>query len=204
MSFWDLFLLFSISTIGFYHLIVGVVGVITGSALVYPMPFTLNRPSLYLLVAWILFLNQVEAALGPLWTQVVGLILLGDIGFETVRPLIAPVITVIGTSAEAVHAAVRESLVQLSFSFKENGPTYVVLDPFAKLRVRFRERLGTAEIRICPYRRKRLLEDIGIRVAKKLDSEEQEGSAPRGYLEFIIVGSVLIGTAFWRLSTLLI
>jgi hypothetical protein len=193
MSFWDLFLLFSISTIGFYHLVVGAVGVITGSALVYPIPFTLNRPSLYLVVAWILFLNQVETALGHVGTQIVGLILVGDVGFETVRPLLAPVITVIG-----------EALSQLSFSCKGNGTTYVVLDPFAKLRVRFRERLGTAEIRIRPYRRKRLLEDIGIRVAKKLDSEEQEGSAPRGYLEFILVGLVLMGTAFWRLSTLLI
>jgi hypothetical protein len=204
MSFWDLFLLFSISTIGFYHLVVGAVGVITGSALVYPIPFTLNRPSLYLVVAWILFLNQVETALGHVGTQIVGLILVGDVGFETVRPLLAPVITVIGTSSEAVHAAIREALSQLSFSCKGNGTTYVVLDPFAKLRVRFRERLGTAEIRIRPYRRKRLLEDIGIRVAKKLDSEEQEGSAPRGYLEFILVGLVLMGTAFWRLSTLLI
>jgi hypothetical protein len=30
MSFWDLFLLFSLYMIGFYHLVVGVVGVVTG------------------------------------------------------------------------------------------------------------------------------------------------------------------------------
>ncbi len=183
---------------------VGLVGVITGSALVYPMPFTLNRPSLYLIMAWIVFVNQAEKALGPLVTQIIGLMLLVDIGLETVRPLISPVVTVIGTSSEAINTSVREALSKLSVSFKENGPNYVILDPFAKLSVRFRQRLGTAEVRIRPYRQKALLEKIGMLLAKKLDSKEEDGAAPRGYLEFIIVGAVLMAGTFWRLSTLLV
>ncbi len=183
----------------------GWVGVISASALVYPMPFTLNRPSLYLIVAWITLLNQFEIVLGPTTTLVVGLALLADIGFETVRPLIAPVITVIGTSSEAINAAVREALSDLSVPFKANCPTYVIREPFAKLNVRFRERLGTAEVRISPYRRKKLLEDIGHRVARKLDSQErQEVRTSRGYIEFIIVGFVLMGAALWRLAVLLL
>jgi hypothetical protein len=126
-------------------------------------------------VLWIVFLNQVEGALGAIVTNVVGLLLLADIAFETVRPLIAPVTTVIGSNTEAINLAVQEALSELSLPFKVAGPTYVVREPFAKLKVRFRERLGTAEIRIKPYRRKRLLEDISIRVAKRLDSEAQEG-----------------------------
>jgi hypothetical protein len=204
MQFWDLFLLFSLYTIGFYHFVVGLVGVITGSALVYAMPYSLNRPSLYLMVAWIVFVNQVENALGPLVTQIIGLMLLADIGFETVRPLIAPVVTVIGTSSEAINMAVRDALSQLSVSFKGTGPNYVILDPFAKLSVRFRQRLGTAEVRIRPYRQKALLEKIGTLLAKELDSKEDSGVAPRGYLEFIIVGAVLMVCTFWRLSTLLV
>jgi len=172
MRFWDLFLLFTLYTIGFYHFVVGLVGVITGSALVYPMPFTLNRPSLYMIAAWTVFVNQIEEALGPLVTQILGLILLVDIGFETVRPLIAPVVTVIGTSSEAINTAVRGALLALPVSFEGNGPTYVIQEPFAKLRVRFRKRLGTAEVRIRPYRRKGLLEDISILLAKELDSKE--------------------------------
>jgi hypothetical protein len=204
MSFWDLFFLFSLYTIGFYHIVVGWVGIVSTSALVYPMPFTLNRPSLYLMVAWIVLLNQVEGALGPIVTNVVSLFLLADIGFETVRPLIAPVITVIGSSTESINLAVREALSELSVPFTGAGTTYVVREPFAKIKVRFRERLGTAEIRIKPYRRKRLLEDISIRVAKRLDSEAQESRGTRGYIEFIIVGFVLVGAVFWRLVVLLV
>jgi hypothetical protein len=204
MSFWDLFFLFSLSTIGLYHLVVGWVGIVSASALVYPMPFTLNRPSLYLMVLWIVFLNQVKGALGPIVTNVVGLFLLADIAFETVRPLIAPVIIVIGSNTEAINLAIRDALSELSLPFKVAGPTYVIREPFAKLKVRFRERLGTAEIRIKPYRRKRLLEDISIRVSKRLDSEAQELRGAGGYIEFIIVGFVLIGAAFWRLAVLLV
>jgi hypothetical protein len=203
MSFWDLFLLFSLYTIGFYHFVVGLVGVITGSALVYPMPFTLHRPSLYLMVAWITFAYKVEEVFGPIWSQIIGFLLLLDIAVETVRPLLGSVITVIGTSPDVVNAAVRESLQGLSVSFKGDGPNYVILDPFAKLKVRFRERLGTAEVRIRPYRRKRLLDALGTLLAKRLDSEEQTGRAPRGYLEFIAVGVVLMGSVFFRLATLL-
>jgi hypothetical protein len=203
MSFWDLFFLFSLYTIGFYHLVVGWVGIISTSALVYPMPFTLNRPSLYLMILWIVFLNQVEEVVGPIVTNVVGLLLLADIAFETVRPLIAPVITVIGSNPEAINLAVREALSELSLPFKAAGPTYVVREPFAKLKVRFREGFGTAEIRIKPYRRKRLLEDISNRVAQRLDSVAQESRGARGYVEFVIVGFVLIGVVFWRLAVLL-
>lgn len=203
MSILDLFFLFSLYTIGFYHLVVGWVGIVSASALVYPMPFTLNRPSLYLMVLWIVFLNQVEGALGPIVTNIVGLFLLGDIVFETVRPLIAPVTTVIGATSEAINLAVREALSELSLPFKAAGSTYVVREPFAKLKVRFREGLGTAEIRIKPYRRKRLLEDISNRVSKRLDSEAQGSKGARGYVEFIIVGFVLVGAAFWRLAFLL-
>jgi len=204
MTFLDLLLLFSVYTIGFYHLVVGWVGIVSASAFVYPMPFTLNRPSLCLMVAWIVFVNQVENAFGALVTQIIGLMLLVDIGYETIRPLIAPVLTVIGTSSEAINTAVREALSQLSVSFKGNGPNFVILDPFAKLTVRFRQRLGTAEVRIRPYRQKALLEKLGTLLAKKLDSKEESGGAHRGYLEFILVGIVLMACTFWRLSTLLV
>lgn len=204
MSFWDLFLLFSLCTIGFYHFVVGVVGVITGTALVYPMPFTLNRPSLYLSVAWITFFNHLERILGPLVTHVVGLILLLDIGYETVRPLIVPVVTIIGSSPEAIHTSLREALSRLSVSFKSDGPSYLILDPFAKLTVRFRKRLGTAEVRIRPYARKDLLEEIGTLMAKRLDAKEEQRRAPRGYVEFILVGAILMVCSLWRLATLLI
>ena len=183
---------------------VGLVGAITGSALVYPMPFTLNRPSLYLITAWTVFLTQVETSLGPLTTQLIGLALLADLAFETVRPLVTPVLTVIGTSSEEIYADVSEALSRMSVSFKGNGPNYLILDPFAKLSVRFRKGLGTAELRISPYGQRALLEEVGDLLAKKLDSKPEQESAPRGYLEFIIVGTVLMAGALWRLATLLV
>jgi hypothetical protein len=204
MRFWDLFLLFSLYTIGFYHFVVGLVGVITGSALVYPMPYTLNRPSLYLMVVWVVFVNQFENALGPLANQILGFLLLLDLGYETARPLITPVITVIGTSSESINGAMREALSQLSISFKGEGPNYLILDPFAKISLRFRQRLGTAEVRISPYKQKALLEKIALLLAKKLDSQDGAAVAPRGYLEFIIVGIVLMVCTFLRLSLLLV
>lgn len=203
MGFYDLILIFSLYTIAFYHLVVGAVGIVTGSALVYPMPFTLNRPSLYLIVLWIAFLNQEQTELLPPVTHIISLILIGDLIFETVRPLLAPVITVIGTSRDEIYAAVREALSKSSVPFKGDGPTYTLLDPFGKLKVRFRRRLGTAEVRISPYRRKKLLEELSVHLAKRLDSKEAGDRAPLGYMEFVLVGVVLMGAAFWRVGVLL-
>jgi hypothetical protein len=204
MSFLDLFLIFSLYTIGFYHIVVGMVGVITGSALVYPIPFTLNRMSLYLMVVWLLFLNRAEAVLSPLITHIISLTLLADLMFETIRPLITPVAIVIGTSPDRINTALREALVRLSIPFKEKGSHYILLDPFAKLKVRFRKRLGMTEVRIIPYRQRGLLEEITILVARNLDSEEEKTrKAPLGYVEFLITGVILMAVAFWRLSSLL-
>jgi hypothetical protein len=98
----------------------------------------------------------------------------------------------------------REALVRLSIPFKEKGSHYILLDPFAKLKVRFRKRLGMTEVRIIPYRQRGLLEEITILVARNLDSEEEKTrKAPLGYVEFLITGVILMAVAFWRLSSLL-
>ncbi len=141
---------------------------------------------------------------GPLVTQIIGLVLLADLVCDTIRPLVAPVITVIGASSDVINMAIREALLQLSVSFKGEGPDYLVLDPFTRIRVRFRKRLGTAEVRISPYRRKKLLDEISTYLANKLDLRQEDGGAPHGYLEFIIVGVALMAITFVRLATLLI
>jgi hypothetical protein len=156
------------------------------------------------MVVWLLFLNRAEAVLSPLITHIISLTLLADLMFETIRPLITPVAIVIGTSPDRINTALREALVRLSIPFKEKGSHYILLDPFAKLKVRFRKRLGMTEVRIIPYRQRGLLEEITILVARNLDSEEEKTrKAPLGYVEFLITGVILMAVAFWRLSSLL-
>ncbi len=197
MSFFDLFFLFSLYTLGLCHVVLGVTGLLSGASVIFPMPFTLNRPGLYLLVGAVLWSHKISEALGPVMSFVVFAIVIADVAYETVRPLLMPVIQLVGTSPEEIDTDVLDAFRKLSLRYTGEYPNYRVLEPYARVRLRYKPRQGIGEVRVFPWARKDLLATISDVVAKDLDSNERR-VAQRGYMTTLIVGIVLMAVAVIR------
>lgn len=197
-----MFLLFSLYALGFYHLVVGGTGILTGSPLVYPMPYTFNRPGLYLLILGVLGFSAVLEALGPFVAYGVFAILVADVAYETIRPLVSPTIQVIGASPAEIEKDLIHSFEKLSLKYTGQYPHYRVLEPYARVDVRYRQRQGVGEVRVAPRSRRSLLERLGEVIARDLDTSEK-ALAQRGYIVAVGVGVVLVVVAFIRLGVLI-
>jgi len=202
MTFLELFLLFSSYTFGFIHLIVGVVGVITGTPLVYRMPYLSHRLFLYVLVLFLLFLGIIREQFGTTVSDVLCGVIICYLVYEIVRPFMSAVITVVGSTVESVASDIERTLQELSVPFKGEYPMYTLIAPYGRLKVRYHPAEGIAELKIKPYRRKALLDQIGDALAVR-ENKNEFAQATRGYLVDILFGLCLIGLTLWRAGTLL-
>lgn len=201
MSFFDLFLVFTLATIGFYHVILGVTGILTGSSVVYPMPYMLNRPALYLLIAGTLGWNWVHTHAGSTVAYILFVVLLADLIYETVRPLAAASVEVLGAEPKDVERNLLDSFAKLGLRYAGSFPEYRVLEPYARIRVRHHKQQGTAEVRMYPRSKRSLLEEIAQTIAKDRDAVEVE-PLQRGYLVTLIIGIALMLVALIRVGML--
>jgi hypothetical protein len=197
MSFFDLFFLFSLYALGLCHVVLGVTGLLSGASVVFPMPFTLNRPGLYILVGTVVWSREISEALGPAISYVVFAIVIADVAYETVRPLIMPVIQLVGASPEEIDSDVLDAFRKLSLRYAGEYPNYRVLEPYTRVRLRYKRRQGIGEVRVFPWARRDLLATIADVVAKDLDSNERR-LAQRGYITTLITGVVLMAIAVVR------
>lgn len=202
MTFLELFLLFSSYTFGFIHLIVGVVGMITGTPLVYRMPYLSHRLFLYVLIAFILFLGVIREQAGTAISDTLCGVMICYLIYEIVRPIISAGITIVGSTVEDVSKDIERTLRALSIPFKGEYPTYTLIAPYGRLNVRYHPVEGVAELKIKPYRRKALLDQIGDALAVR-ENEHELAQATRGYVIDILFGFCLIGLTLWRASTIL-
>lgn len=202
MTFLELFLLFSSYTFGFIHLIVGVVGVITGTPLVYRMPYLSHRVFLYVLVAFLLFLGLIREQGGTMLSDTLCFVIICYLVYEIVRPFVSAAITVVGSTVEGVASDIERTLRELSVPFKGDYPVYTLIAPYGRLKVRYHPIEGVAELKIKPYRRKVLLDQIGDALAVR-ENKNELTQATRGYIIDILFGFGLIGLTLWRAGTLL-
>lgn len=202
MTFLELFLLFSSYTFGFIHLIVGVVGVITGTPLVYRMPYLSHRVFLYVLVLFLLFLGFLREQVGTTTSDVLCGLIICYLVYEIVRPFMSAVITVVGSTVEGIASDIERTLQELRVPFKGKYPVYTLIAPYGRLKVRYHPTEGIAELKIKPYRRKPLLDQIGDALAVR-ENKNEFAQATRGYLVDILFGFSLIGLTLWRAGTLL-
>jgi hypothetical protein len=202
MSFFDLFLVFTLATVGFYHVVLGGTGILTGSSVVYPMPYMLNRPALYLLVAGTLGWNWVYTQAGPTVAYPLFVLLLADLIYETVHPLLAASVEVLGVEPKDIERDLLDSFAKMGLRYAGSFPEYRVLEPYARIRVRHHKQQGTAEVRMYPRSRRRLLEEIACAIAKDRDAVEV-AHLQRGYLVTLIVGVILILVALVRAGMLI-
>jgi len=188
--------------IGFYLIVVGWVGVISGGSVIDRSPFGLRRPTTYVLAAWLIFLEPLTSSLGNNIAQTLFLLVAATLVFETIRPLIASSINVTGTNPETVDAEVRHALTVLGVRHSGNFPNYKLKEPWARLRIQYRKSLGEAKISIYPSSQRPLLRKIENLLDKDLNSEEHSHVA-RGFTYDVLEGILLIGMATWKIGSAL-
>lgn len=202
MSFLELFFIFSLATIGLYHVVVGVTGILTGSSLVYPMPYMLNRPGLYLLIAGVLCLNWIQAHIDPTVASIAFLVLLADLLYEMVRPLLSASEEVVGVGPKDMEGELLQAFSKLGLRYTGTFPDYRTLEPYARIHVRYNKHQDAAEVRIAPRSRKSLLEEIARTVAKDRDAVEVR-TLQRGYLTALVTGVILMLVALVSLGIMI-
>lgn len=175
---------------------------ITGSSLVYPMPYTLNRPGLYLLVAGVLSINWIRAYLGSVAASTVCLLLLADLVYETIRPLLRASEEVIGVGPKDMEDALLNAFSKLGLRYTGAFPEYRTLEPYARINVSYSKLQNTTEVRIAPRSRKALLEEITRMIARDRDTVEVS-SFQRGYLTALMAGFVLMLVALASLAIII-
>ena len=188
--------------LGVYLIVIGWIGIISGTAFVDHSPFSLRRPSIYLLAAWVLFLKPVTSVFGEPIAQGVFFLVAAIVIIETVRPLVVASINITGASPEVVDAELRHAFSALGVHYAGEYPNYKLKSPWARLRVKYRQQLGEAKTTIYPSSQRPLLTKIENIVEKDLRNQERT-DASRGFVYDVIGGLLLIGIAGWKISSAL-
>ena len=186
--------------VGMYLIILGWVGVLTGTAFVHLPPFGLQRPTVYLLIAYLIFLHPLEAALGMRFAHLMFIVVAATVIYETMRPLLVSSVKISGASPETVDADIRHAFQALGLRHVGHFPRYKLKDPWARLRVTYWRRLGEAQLTIYPSTQRDVLTRIEEVIDRDFTGEEQP-RAGRAFVINLIEGILLIGTATWNIAT---
>jgi hypothetical protein len=186
--------------VGMYLIILGWVGVLTGTAFVHLTPFGLQRPTVYLLIAYLIFLHPLEAALGMRFAHLMFIVVAVTVIYETIRPLLVSSVKISGASPETVDADIRHAFQALGLRHVGHFPRYKLKDPWARLRVTYWRRLGEAQLTIYPSTQRDVLTRIEEVIDRDFTGEEQP-RAGRAFVVNLIEGMLLMGTATWNIAT---
>ena len=186
--------------LGMYLIIVGWVGVLTGTAFVHLPPFGLQRPTVYLLSAYLIFLHPLEDALGMRLAHLLFIVVAVTVIYETIRPLLVSSVTISGASPKTVDADIRHAFQTLGLRYAGHFPRYKLKDPWARLRVTYWRRLGEAQLTIYPSSQRDVLTRIEELIDKDFTGEEQP-RAGRAFVINLIEGILLVGIATWNIAT---
>ncbi|MEY4668199.1 MAG: hypothetical protein RL518_898 [Pseudomonadota bacterium] len=189
-----------ILVLGMYLVIVGWVGVITGTAFVHLTPFGLQRPTIYLLIAYLIFLHPLEAALGMKAAHLLFIVVAITVSYETMRPMLVSSVNISGASPATVDSDLRKAFQTLGLRYAGHFPSYKLKDPWARLRVKYWKGLGEAQLTIYPSSRREVLTRIEEVLDRDFTGEEQP-RAGRAFIVNLIEGGLLIVVAAWNIAT---
>jgi hypothetical protein len=119
------------------------------------------------------------------------LLLLADLVYETIRPLLTASEEVIGVGPKDMEGELLNAFSKLGLRYTGAFPEYRTLEPYARIHVRYDKRQDVAEVRIAPRSRKALLGEITRTIAKDRDAIEVS-SFQRGYFTALMAGIVLM------------
>lgn len=180
-----------------YLFTLGFMGLISGVPMLHRAPFALNRPTIYVVVLGLLFLDSIIAYFGEVPALIVFVLVALDIVYETIHPFISHSVEVEGVDTETVRADLIDAFQKLNLRYEGKYPRFTLPAQRAKLKVRYWPRLKKAELVIYPRSQMDLLLRIAEQVEADFDTEEGKGNA-RGYLINILAAFAIFGFVLWQ------
>lgn len=195
----DLILISLLVYFAFYLMTMAWFGLVTQSSMVHRCPYAFHRPTVYLLVVGLLVLDTVLASLGQLPAIILFSLLMLDLIYETIHPLISHSVEITSASSEALQKDLVDVFQKLKINFSGKYPKYTFPDEKARLKVKYWPKLGEAEIIIYPRSKVSLL--LMISKGLEVDFQRDEGDFEiRGYLLNLLVALGIFVLVIWKFT----
>lgn len=176
---------------------IGCVGIITRAPIIHRWPYVFHRPSVYILMAGLVFFDSVVASLGETAASILSIIIMGDIIYEVIRPFICHSVEIEGASSENIRSDIVGAFTKLNLRYEGNYPSFKLPDEDARLTVKYWSNINRAVVTINPKSKTNLLLKIAGVVGKGFDAEEG-GAVLRGYFTNIVIAFALFIFALWQ------
>lgn len=175
----------------------GWMGMVTQAPIVHRCPFTFHRPTVYLLILGLLFLDSIVAYFGEVPALMVFVVIMVDILYESIHPFISHSVEVESATPESIRSDLTDAFEKLDVRYTGKYPKFKFPDEKATLKVKYWPKLSRGMLVIYPPAKMDLLLKIAEIVEK--DFEVEEGKADiRGYVGNIFVAFALFIFAFWQ------
>ena len=200
MSSYDIIIFALLIYFSLYLFVMGWAGIVSQVSLIHRCPYTFHRPTIYLLILGLLFLDPIIERFGEIPALVIFCLLALDFVYETIHPFISSFVEVTSTSEEVLEADLIDAFEKLDIEYKGKYPKYRFPKHRSKLKVKFWPKLSKGEIFIYPRAKMDLLLKIADVVEE--DFESAEGTYDiRGYVANIFAAFVIFLFAFWQFLT---
>lgn len=176
---------------------VGCIGIITRVPLVHRWPYVFHRPSVYLLMVGLLFLDVVVKYLGEVAGFFFFILVIADIIYEVVRPFLSHSVEIEGATSENIRSDIVNAFRKLNLRYEGKFPSFNLPDEHARLNVKYWPNMSRAVVTINPRSKTGLLLKIAGVVGHNFDAEEGR-AVSRGYFINIFIAISLLIFAIWQ------
>jgi hypothetical protein len=198
MTFIDFFLIQVVIVLGIGLIVVGWMGVVSGSAVINHFPLSLSRPMIYVLLAGLILAKPITDSFGPASMRLMFTVLIFGLAYDVLSSLFSRTVKVTGASPAVIDADLRDAFQKMNLKVSGAYPHYKVEEPHARVDVKFWRFFGQAEIGVTPESERGLLHRIEKIVDKDL-SHEEKAAVDRGFILEIVKGVALCTLAIWQL-----
>lgn len=177
---------------------VGCIGIITRVPLVHRWPYDFHRPSVYVLMAGLIFLDTVVRYLGEIAGFIFFFLVIADIIYEVVRPFLSHSVEIEGASSENIRSDIVNAFRRLNLRYEGKYPSFSLPDEHARLNVQYWPNMSRAVVTINPRSKTGLLLKIAGIVGQNFNAEEGR-AVLRGYFINVFIAIALLIFALWQL-----
>ncbi len=175
----------------------GWMGIISQTPMVHRCPYTFHRPTVYILILGLLFLDSIVTYFGEIPALIVFVIIVLDILYETIHPFISHSVEIESATPESIRTDLIDAFQKLSIRYQGKYPKFKFPDEKASLKVKYWPKLSRGMLIIYPRAKMDLLLKIVEIVEKDFDAEEGKADL-RGYVGNIFVAFALFIFALWQ------
>jgi hypothetical protein len=161
-------------------------GLVTQAPIVHRCPFTFQRPTIYLLLLALIFLDSIIIYLGEIPALIIFIILVLDTLYETIRPFISHSVMIECATQENIRIDLLDAFNKLGLRYEGKYPKFKLPDEAATLKVKYWPRLSRGNLTIYPKSKMDLL----LKIAEVVEKDFSQGKFKadiRGYVANIFV-----------------